>query len=343
MEMKPMQIMLPTPLLSVVVIGRNEGSRLLRCLESVRNMNDPGGDVEIIYVDSSSTDDSCEAARQMGARVIPVHPSRPTAALGRNAGWRASTGRFVLFLDGDTVLHPNFVSESLQNFESATAIIFGNRRETHPEASIYNRVLDLDWISAFGNVDSCGGDALVRHEALEAVDGYDENLIAGEEPEMCRRLRELNWKILHVDRPMTGHDLAMTRWFQYSRRATRTGYAYAEISGRFRGSRMPFWEFEARHNRNHALMQAAIAASVLLASVLWRTGWPIGFALLFFLWLSLRTASKVAWKTPSLWIRFLYGIHSHLQQIPIYTGQIQYWLDRRNGRAPGLIEYKEAQ
>lgn len=337
-----MQIMPATPLLSVVVIGRNEGPRLLRCLESVRNMKDPGGGVEIIYVDSSSTDDSCEAASQMGARVIPVHPSRPTAALGRNAGWRASTGRFVLFLDGDTILHSAFVSESLRKFESGTAIIFGNRREIHPEASIYNRVLDLDWISAFGNVDSCGGDALMRREALEAVNGYDEDLIAGEEPEMCRRLRELNWKILHVDRPMTGHDLAMTRWFQYSRRAMRTGYAYAEVSERFHGSRIPFWEFEARHNRNRALVQVAIAASAVLASVLWRTGWPIVFTLLLFLGLSLRTANMVARKTPSLWTRFLYGIHSHLQQIPIYMGQLQYRLDRRNGRARGLIEYKEA-
>jgi glycosyltransferase involved in cell wall biosynthesis len=305
-------------------------------------MKDPGGTVEIIYVDSSSTDDSCEAARRMGARVVPVHPSRPTAAFGRNAGWRASAGRFILFLDGDTILDPNFASESFQNFENDTAIIFGNRRETHPEASIYNRVLDLDWISAFGNVDSCGGDALVCREALEAVNGYDENLIAGEEPEMCRRLRELNWKILHVDRPMTGHDLAMTRWFQYSRRATRTGYAYAEVSERFRGSRMPLWEFEARHNRNHVFLQAALAVSALLASVLSRTGWPIAFALLFFLGLSLRTASKMAWKTPSRWTRFLYGIHSHLQQVLIYLGQLQYWRDRRNGRARGLIEYKEA-
>lgn len=337
-----MQITSETPLLSVVVIGRNEGPRLLRCLESVRNMKDPGGKVEIIYVDSSSTDASCEVACHMGARVVSVLPSRPTAALGRNAGWRASTGRFVLFLDGDTILHPAFASESLQNFESDIAIILGNRREIHPEASMFNRVLDLDWISAAGNVDSCGGDALVRREALEAANGYDENLIAGEEPEMCRRLRGLNWKILHVDRPMTGHDLAMTRWFQYSRRAMRTGYAYAEVSRRFRGSGLPFWEFEARHNRNRALVQAAIIASALLASVISRTGWPIGAALLLFLALSLRTANMVAWKTPSLSTRFLYGMHSHLQQIPIYIGQLQYWRDHRSGRARGLIEYKEA-
>ena len=335
--------MTPTaPLLSVVVIGRNEGPRLRRCLESVRDMEQPEGGVEIIYVDSASTDESREIAREMGAQVIAIQPAKPTAALGRNAGWRASRGRFVLFLDGDTILDPGFVIRSLEDFSLDTAVVFGNRREIHPGASIFNRVLDLDWMSAVGIVEACGGDALMRREALEAVNGYDENLIAGEEPEMCRRMRERGWKILHIDRPMTGHDLAMTQWSQYSRRAMRTGYAYAEVSERFRGSRLPFWEFEARHNRNYALIQIGIVAGVLVASAIWRTGWPIGLLLVVFLLLVVRTAKKVAWKTSSFSTRFLYGMHSHLQQIPSFIGQLQYWSDRRKGRARGLIEYKEA-
>jgi glycosyltransferase involved in cell wall biosynthesis len=330
------------PLLSVVVIGRNEGPRLQRCLESVNSMESPGGLVEITYVDSASTDGSRELAEEMGARVISIQPSRPTAALGRNAGWRISSGSFVLFLDGDTILHPAFVAEAFRNFGPETAVVFGNRREIHPEASIYNRVLDLDWISPAGFVDACGGDALMRREALDGVKGYDENLIAGEEPEMCRRMRERGWKILHLDRPMTGHDLAMTQWSQYARRAMRTGYAYAEVSERFQSSSLPFWRSEALHNRKHALMQAVILILCLLGSLLWRTPWPVYVLLALFLLLSLRTAMKVVEKTPSFSTRFLYGMHSHLQQIPIYIGQLQYWSDCRRGRRRGLIEYKEA-
>jgi len=331
-----------SPLLSVVVIGRNEGLRLRRCLESVRSMKPIDGAVEIVYVDSASTDNSCDIAREMNAQVIAIHAKRPTAALGRNAGWRASRGRFVLFLDGDTILDTEFVARSIEELGNDTAVVFGNRREIHPEASIFNRVLDLDWMSAFGMVDACGGDALMRREALEAVNGYDENLIAGEEPEMCRRMRELGWKILHVDRPMTGHDLAMTQWSQYSRRAMRTGYAYAEVSERFRGSSLPFWEDEARHNRNHALVQIGIVIAVVLASAVMRSAWPIGLFAMGFIVLALRTAKRVKWKTPSLFTRFLYGLHSHLQQIPIYMGQANYRRDRRTGRTRGLIEYKEA-
>jgi hypothetical protein len=33
-------------------------------------------------------------------------------------------------------------------------------------------------------------------------------------------------------------------------------------------------------------------------------------------------------------------LHSHLQQVPIFVGQLQYARDRRAGRIRGLIEYK---
>jgi hypothetical protein len=69
---------------------------------------------------------------------------------------------------------------------------------------------------------------------------------------------------------------------------------------------------------------------------------PVLLLAALFLLLALRTASKVTWKSPDRSTRFLYGVHSHLQQIPIYIGQRQYWRDRKNGRTRGLIEYKGA-
>ncbi len=80
--------MSPCPVLSVIVIGRNEGERLTRCLESVRSMRSPdGGVVEIIYVDSGSNDSSVQLAARAGAQVISVTAARPCAAVGRNTGW----------------------------------------------------------------------------------------------------------------------------------------------------------------------------------------------------------------------------------------------------------------
>ena len=119
--------------ISVVVIGRNEGRNLIRCLASIAALDQSVAPLEVIYVDSGSTDDSVTLAEQHGARAIAMHPERPTAALGRNAGWRAAHGEFVLFLDGDTELAPHFLSRALALFaEPAIAAVWGHRREVHP-------------------------------------------------------------------------------------------------------------------------------------------------------------------------------------------------------------------
>jgi glycosyltransferase involved in cell wall biosynthesis len=333
----------PLPVLSVVVIGRNEGERLVRCLASVRAMLSPGGAVEVIYVDSASTDGSPQRAASYGATVLTVQPERPTAALGRNAGWRAASAPIILFLDGDTVLHPRFVVDSLLEFtDPHVAVVWGHRRELYPERSIYNRVLDLDWIYPPGPSDFCGGDALMRRSVLEAVGGFDETLIAGEEPELCRRMRAKGYTILHVDRPMTGHDLAITRWAQYWRRAVRAGYAYAAVASRFRGTPLPLWEHEVRHNLLHGGglllgLLLGVSAALVTASLL-----PVIAFCLALLFLTLRTAVKVRWKSSHFATRLLYGVHSHLQHLPIFVGQVGFWRDQRTGRKRGLIEYKGA-
>lgn len=335
------------PIISVVVIGRNEGQRLVRCLESIRETCLPEGALsrealEVIYVDSKSSDGSPASAERCGARAIQVHPERPSAACGRNAGWREARGEYVLFLDGDTILHSRFVAAAMLEMENRRiAIVWGHRRETHPEASIYNRVLDLDWVYAPGPSEFCGGDALIRRSVLEEVGGYDDTLIAGEEPEMCRRIRARGYGILHIDHPMTGHDLAIKRFGQYWKRAYRAGHAYAEVADRFRGTPNPLWEDDVRRNLVRGMLLLATPAIGTVASVLLGSVIPVlaGGALL--LLLSLRTALKARWKSRDPITLLLYGFHSQFQQIPILFGQLGYRRAKRLGRRQRLIEYKE--
>lgn len=329
------------PWLSVVIIGRNEGCRLARCLDSVRGMSWNSGEMEMIYVDSASTDDSVKTALERGARVIELRTDKPTAAMGRNAGWRAARGEFVLFLDGDTILAPYFVANSLPAMsDPRVAIVWGHRREIDPGGSIFNRVLDLDWVFPPGESEYCGGDALVRRSALIEIDGFDETLIAGEEPEMCRRLRERGFKILHIDEPMTGHDLAMTKLSQYWRRAVRAGYAFAQIAHRSRHHEIPLWANEVRGNlkRGGALLGLAMTGAV--ASVFAAGPWPLAIYVLILALLSIRTAIRASWKADDFSTRLMYGAHSHLQQVPILFGQLLFWRDLWIGRRRGLIEYK---
>ena len=330
------------PMLSVVVIGRNEGARLVRCLESIGQMSPLEGPIEVIYVDSGSTDGSLERAAQFKVKVERVESANPCAAVGRNAGWRSAKAPIVLFLDGDTVLERNFVADSIAELnDPSVAVVFGNRREINPKASIYNRVLDLDWNPLTGIVEFCGGDALIRREVLERVGGFDERLIAGEEPEMCQRIRALGFNILHVDRPMTGHDLAMTRFSQYWRRAFRTGYAYAEISTRFKTTAFPLWDRKARKNLIHGVGMLGIIAGAPLGAIALHSIVPIAAAVAIVVLLAIRTAVRFRWKTDDLATLLLFGLHSHLIQIPLMFGQLKYQRNRFTGRSTKPIEYKD--
>ena len=329
------------PVISFVVIGRNEGERLTRCLESIGEIRGVEGEVDVIYVDSASTDDSVQRARAQGARVLEVRPERPSAALGRNAGWKEAQAPFILFLDGDTILHPDFTAQALAAMQDpSVAVVWGHRREIQTGTSVFNRVLDLDWIYPAGLSEFCGGDALMRRAVLEDVGGFDSTLIAGEEPELCQRIRGKGLQILHLDVPMTGHDLAMTQWSQYWRRAVRAGHAYAEVSDRTAGGPYPLWQEDSRRNvqRGGVLLALIIGGPVL--SLILQNGMPLAATVLLLTALVLRTAWKARWKSGEWVTLLLYGMHSHLQQLPILFGQLGYWRDRRRGQRRGLIEYK---
>ena len=217
--------------IAAVVIGRNEGARLLACLRSLQ-----GQVARMLYVDSGSTDGSRAAAEALGAEVIELDTSRPfTAARARNAGFAhlLETGPapvHVQFVDGDCSLDSGWIATARAFLDShpRVAVACGRRRERFPEASIWNRMIDAEWDTPVGRAKACGGDALMRVAAFREVDGFDPALIAGEEPELCVRLRAAGWEIWRLDAEMTLHDAALTRFGQWWRRAQRGGHAYAE-------------------------------------------------------------------------------------------------------------------
>ena len=334
-------------LVSAVVIGRNEGERLQRCLDSLAQARwQYDGKVighEVIYVDSNSSDGSVERALHAGATVLGLGNKRPCAAAGRNIGWRAAKAPFILFLDGDTVLHPDFVSQAMATLQAPKLVAaWGHRREIFPQQSLYTRVLDLDWVFAPGRVSYFGGDVLVRREALEQVGGFDDQQVAGEEPELCRRLRERGWEIEHLDTPMTGHDLAVTTLKAYWKRAERAGLAYAQVAERFAQTPDPLWSAESRRNRIHGSALLLLPVTMLTLLLWWPAAAAAAAGLGMLFWL--RSAWRCRWKCPGQpGLAMLYALHSHVQQVPILWGQWQYRRLRLNKQAPQLMEYKGPQ
>ncbi len=327
--------------LSVVIIGRNEGERLEHCIRSVQAMNDPPEGMELIYVDSASTDGSPARAKALGAQVLVVHPERPAAAIGRNAGWRAATAPLILFLDGDTIVDPDFVKAALSSFtDPKVAIVWGHLRERYPHASVYQQALDLDWVFPIGVSTFCGGIALMRRHVLEEVGGFNSQLIAGEDQEICHRIRVQGHLILHIDQQMALHDLAITRWSQYWLRAIRTGYAFAEVPTLLHDNPSQFWQRKSYKNVLHASMLVGLFLVGFIMTLLLISPWPLLLSVVLFLLLSVRSAVKARWKSNHLFTLLLYGLHSQFQHIPIAIGQLSYYYHRWRRQRRRLIEYK---
>jgi len=318
-----------------VVIGRNEGARLHRCLTSL------AGQVRwVVYVDSGSTDGSVARAKGLGAHVVDLDDGLPfTAARARNAGLAllksldAAIG-YVQFVDGDCEVDPNWIQAARAFLEGdrRAAVAFGRRRERFPDRSIYNRLCDVEWSVPAGETLSCGGDAMMRAEALADAGGYRADLIAGEEPELCVRLRGNGWKIVCLDLPMTLHDAAMTRFSQWWRRSVRTGYAYAQ-GVKLHGGPPEF--HRVKESRRAWIWGAAIPIAVALA-VLALGPWGLFLGLVYPLQVA-RLYRKRRTTTP---IPFVVSLFNVLGKFPEAVGQIKFETDVLTGRAGKLIEYK---
>jgi GT2 family glycosyltransferase len=317
----------------VVVIGRNEGARLVRCLASLRTQA-----AHRVYVDSNSTDDSVAQAERLGADVLTLDPSLPfTAARARNAGWRALLAaqpdvRFVQFVDGDCEVNADWIATARAHLQAhpSVAAVAGRRRERFPDASVYNQLCDIEWDTPVGPALACGGDALMRADALQGVGGYRDDLIAGEEPELCVRLRAAGWQIHRIDAEMTLHDAAMTRFAQWWKRTLRGGYAFAE-GAHLHGARHGHWVREAR--------SAAVWGLALPLTLLALTVWQPWLALLWLVYplQALRLALATPAAAPARWTRAAFLV---LGKFAEGWGWLKFHALHRIGRHGRLIEYK---
>ena len=322
-------------LIDVVIIGRNEAVRLASCIRSVQGSNRVAIG-KIIYVDSASGDDSCAIAVEAGCELVRLVAGRMSAARARNAGFRLSSADCVMFLDGDTVLHPDFLWQAMQAMQDNTAVVWGHRREAAPDSSWYIRMLDMDWIYPAGESAFCGGDALFRRSVLMQTGGFCDALIAGEEPELCARIRAAGWCIMHIDVPMTRHDLGVHSFSAYWKRALRAGHAYAEVSSICRQQGRDLWRHEVILNFLRALQLPLLIAAIAATCVQ-----PLALIFLIILFsITLRAVLRCRFKSGSFWLRTQYIFHSYLQLMAIAAGQLRFYLLQSLGVRSRLIEYR---
>lgn len=331
----------------VIAIGRNEGERLRRCLESV-----VGRGLAVVYVDSNSTDDSIALARSLGVEVVELDTSLPfSAARARNAGFERllqtnPDTQFVQFVDGDCEIVSDWIDRSGAELSARpdVAVVCGRRRERFPKASVYNRLADVEWDTPIGETLSCGGDSLMRVEAFRAVNGFDSSVAAGEEPELCQRLRNKGWRILRIDAEMTLHDSAMLHFGQWWQRAVRSGYGSVDVALRFGSQGLFTGQVRSARLWGIGLPAAIIVAGVIvgvIAGAIWGALAAVLVACILPAQM-LRIALRARGRTQSFRDAMAYGSLIMLGKWAHLLGEFRYHRDRGAGRNTRLIEYKTA-
>ena len=332
--------------LGIVIIGRNEGKRLTECLKSVLNETKNYDNTKIIYVDSGSTDGSLETAQSLGIIAISLDSDRPfTAARGRNTGWKwllkqAPNLTYIQFMDGDCTLMSGWLEKAREMLEThpTIGVVCGRRREKFPDATPYNRLADLEWNTPIGEAKACGGDSLIRVEALQQVNGFNDSLICGEEPEMCIRLRGQGWKIWRLDEEMTAHDADMTRFSQWWSRMVRSGWAIAQGMAMYGFTPEKYMVRQGISNWLWGFILPVIA----LGLVAWT--WGLSLLLLIgYLLLGWRIYRYRRACGDNLAQSRLYAFFCILGKFPEIIGQVKYWLKQWQGGPAMLIEYKKSQ
>ena len=322
--------------LGIVAIGRNEGDRLRRCLESVHGLAQA-----VVYVDSGSKDESVSLARPLASAIVELDLRVPfTAARARNQGFKQLSDilpdmEYVFFVDGDCEVAEGWLDKATA-FLSAhpeLAVVWGQRTERYPEKSIYNRLCDFEWKdSPVGETKFCGGDAMFRVIAFREANGYRSDLICGEEPELCVRLRQAGWRIWHLDEQMTIHDAAIYHFHQWWRRMLRGGYGFAQASA-----------LHGAPPERHGVLESRRAwlwgfGIPLLTIILYVPGG--GWALLLLLAYPLQVVRLAINGKHNAWMNCWRAAALVLSKFPEVLGQMKYLMDRIRRTQSQLIEYK---
>jgi glycosyltransferase involved in cell wall biosynthesis len=323
--------------IGVVVIGRNEGERLKSCIRSFLTDS-----LRIVYVDSGSSDQSVDFVQSQGFDSLALDMSIPfSAGRARNEGYRFLLDKYddiecIQFIDGDCDICSGWVTlafDYLQKNEGVASVC-GRRKERYPHHSIYNQLCDIEWDTPVGTTAATGGDFMCRKQALLAVNGFSAQVIAGEEPEMCFRMRQKGWKIERLDADMTLHDADMTSLSQMCKRYERSGHAYAQGFAMHGRSAEKYYQSDMLRILFWALCVPMLAIGAMcfvgVLGLLVLLVYPLKVGQIFI--------REKKYRQPR--IALAYAVSLVLGKFPQLVGVMGFWKTHISGHQFQIIEYK---
>lgn len=321
--------------MGVVVIGRNEGERLERCLNSLTKL----AITKVVYVDSGSTDGSVKFARNLGIDVVELDLSIPfTAGRARDTGFKALLDawpdtQYVQLIDSDCDMSDAWYAQAVKFLKARedVGVVVGRLRERYRDATDYNMMIDLEWDQPMGEVNACVGTHMVRVASYQKVGGFNPIVIAAEDDELCFRIRNAGWKVIRLEIDMAIHDVAMTKFNEWWHRSVRAGHGYAQVGhlhpGYFVAERRRTWFWGGvLPILTLGLMPLTNGLSLLL--------------LLLFIVSFIRTRSNLVRSGVDKTEANIFAKFLTISKFPALIGMLKYWYRYALKRENKLIEYK---
>jgi len=176
---------------SIIIPAYNEAALLADTLASAKNAQSclPNCTGEIIVVDNNSTDQTGQIAKSFGVKVVfePVNQ----ISRARNCGAKAASGRYLIFLDADTLLSAQLLSEAIKLLDTGKIVGGGTVLDcSNAEPMKIRRLVQLwNFISRFRKL-AAGSFLFCRRQAWEELGGFDESVYVAEELIFSKRLKK---------------------------------------------------------------------------------------------------------------------------------------------------------
>ncbi len=188
-----------SPLISVVIANYNYGRYLAETIESVLAQTYP--QVEIIFIDDGSTDNSLEIAQQYPITVLAQENHGVSAA--RNNAAQYARGEYILFLDSDDLLYPDsleVLKAKLETEGPRAGFAYGQLQYFGEKDTIFtSQTFDPKALSRENYIQTS---ALIRRAAFNKVGGFDRGFDLREDWELFIRLWHAGWNGAHLPRPV---------------------------------------------------------------------------------------------------------------------------------------------
>ena len=301
------------PPVSITVIGFNEADNLIATFTAIKNINYPKNKIEIIYVDSGSTDNSVSIAAQYTDNIF-IENVNPSAARNRNRGAKEASHDIVHFLDGDVELHPNYLTYAIKIIDSRAAeAVCGKLLELNRNK--ISQIIASDWESRKqGYINSTHAGGTYLKKAFLKCHGYNPKMKLGEETELGLRFTEKGYRIYYIEQPMGYHDYGINSMAQYIAKQVN--------NGKFKVDILLFSEknseiLNLKKSSISTIVQVIILVFLLLVTLALK---PILSLIIFIFFLIFPIIKKVLFKRHT---SVLYLALSHYSKPFIFFGQVK--------------------